>query len=227
MSLLGRGAMMFWHDIADGDEDYNHWHAYEHMRERVGIPGFHRGRRYLATDGGPDYFNMYETEMPATLTSEAYLARLDDPTPWSTRSLPKFRNSNRSLCRIVSTTGTGLGGSLMTLQFAPASGQEGSLRAWLRQLADDVVMRPGFVGVHLLEADQDASRLPTAEKALRDDPDEVADWVLLVEALDRPGLLSLRNADLSDASLREHGVAEVQNVACYRLLHVVFEAELG
>ena len=34
------------------------------MPERVGIPGFKRGRRYIAVDGGtrPEYFTLYETE---------------------------------------------------------------------------------------------------------------------------------------------------------------------
>ena len=40
MSLLGQAAMVFWHDIADGDDDYKDWHSNEHMTERVGCPGF-------------------------------------------------------------------------------------------------------------------------------------------------------------------------------------------
>lgn len=218
--------MMFWHDIAEGDEDYNHWHAFEHMRERVGIPGFHRGRRYRATDGGPEYFNMYETEMPATLTSEAYLARLNDPTPWTTRSLPKFRNSNRSLCRRVCSEGAGVGGMLMTVQFAPGEGLASVLSEWLEALATQIVTRSGLVGAHLLEADHEASHLATGEKALRDTPDAVADWVFLVEALEPMPLAHLRDGDLSDACLTDHGAGEIQNVATYRLVHVLSEQEL-
>jgi hypothetical protein len=227
MPLLGRGAMVFWHDIAAGDEEYNHWHAFEHMPERVGIPGFHRGRRYFASDGGPAYFNMYETESAATLTSEAYLARLNSPTPWTTASLPKFRNSNRTLCRVSASFGTGLGGALMTVQLAPAQGREAALRDWLTGLLAKLVTRPGIVGAHLLEADAEASRTETAEKALRDRADEVADWVVLVEALDRPALAALRQGELADAALAGHGAGELQNVALYRLFHVLSETELN
>ena len=38
MSLLGEAAMVFWHDITDGDDDYKDWHSNEHMSERVGVP---------------------------------------------------------------------------------------------------------------------------------------------------------------------------------------------
>ena len=58
MSLLGQAAMVFWHDIADGDDDYKDWHSNEHMNERVGVPGFLRGRRGRSLRGEPRYFIM-------------------------------------------------------------------------------------------------------------------------------------------------------------------------
>jgi len=49
MAFLGKGAMVFWNDvIAEGEADFNHWHVFEHIPERVGVPGFLRGRRYVA-----------------------------------------------------------------------------------------------------------------------------------------------------------------------------------
>ena len=45
MAFLGKGAMAFWNDVtADGEADFNHWHVFEHIPERVGVPGFLRGR---------------------------------------------------------------------------------------------------------------------------------------------------------------------------------------
>jgi len=228
MPLLGHGAMVFWHDIEGDDADYNHWHAYEHMPERVGIAGFHRGRRYLAIEGGPAYFNMYETESAATLISQPYLERLNSPTSWTTASLPKFRNSNRTLCRISASFGKGVGGVLLTLQLAPAQDRADRLRDRLAgQLLPEFVTRPGIVGAHLLEADAAASRMETAEKSLRDRPDEVADWVVLVEALDAPALKRLREAELGDVALAEAGAGVIQNAALYRLFHLLSESELG
>lgn len=227
MTVLGKGAMVFWHDIEGDELDYNHWHGFEHMPERVAIPGFHRGRRYVAIEGGPKYFNMYETESTAVLTSEPYLDRLNDPTSWTTASLAKFQNSNRTLCRVGTSFGKGTGGVLMTIQLAPAEGRATALRQWLAgEILEDLVTRPGIVGAHLLEGDPEASRMETAEKSLRDRPDDVADWVVLVEAMETAPLRQLRQGTLSDVALSGQGAGEIQNVAIYGLLHVLSEQEL-
>jgi len=69
MSLAGKGAVAIWHDIApEGRAEFYRWHGLEHMPERAGIPGFLRGRRYVAIDEAPEYFNLYETESPFTVT---------------------------------------------------------------------------------------------------------------------------------------------------------------
>lgn len=48
MSLRGRGFLPMWFECAEGFErEFDRWHTIEHMPERLGIPGFLRGRRYL------------------------------------------------------------------------------------------------------------------------------------------------------------------------------------
>jgi hypothetical protein len=109
MALLGKGVLAIWNDIAPGGEaEFNHWHTRERVPERVGVPGFLRGRRYVAVSGSPKYFTLYETESVETLAGSEYLARLNDPTPRTRRALPLFRNTNRTACR-VTLSQTGLG----------------------------------------------------------------------------------------------------------------------
>jgi hypothetical protein len=49
MSLAGLGVVCIWHDLLpEARDEYHQWHNREHMPERVGIPGFRRGRRYVA-----------------------------------------------------------------------------------------------------------------------------------------------------------------------------------
>ena len=63
MPLLGSGVLAIWNGVAPGYEaEFVEWHVKEHIPERVGVPGFLRGRRYVAVDGAPAYFNFYETE---------------------------------------------------------------------------------------------------------------------------------------------------------------------
>ena len=54
MALAGLGAVAIWHDIlASGHVNFYAWHGNEHMLERVTIPGFLRGRRYVSIKGAP------------------------------------------------------------------------------------------------------------------------------------------------------------------------------
>ena len=54
MPLLGSAAMLLSFDVeADAIDEHDRWHTHEHLPERLSIPGFRRGTRWLATDGGP------------------------------------------------------------------------------------------------------------------------------------------------------------------------------
>ena len=65
MSLTGLGVVAIWHDLLpEAKGDFYEWHNREHMPERVGIPGFRRGRRYIATAGAPEYFNTMKPTAP-------------------------------------------------------------------------------------------------------------------------------------------------------------------
>src|SRR5262249_45357292 len=92
-SLAGQGVGAIWNDtLPEGRAEFYEWHNREHMPERVGIPGFRRGRRYIALDARPEFFTLYETDGPHTLSGAEYLTRLNNPTPWTLRATRAFRN---------------------------------------------------------------------------------------------------------------------------------------
>ena len=92
MSLLGNAALAMWWDMAtDARDEFEDWHSHEHFPERLRIPGFQRASRWASADGGEAFFVMYELESFDTLSSPAYVARLNAPTPWST---PDWRSSS-------------------------------------------------------------------------------------------------------------------------------------
>jgi len=46
MPLRGKGVLAIWHAMTpEGDREMIRWHDREHVAERVGVPGFLRGRR--------------------------------------------------------------------------------------------------------------------------------------------------------------------------------------
>jgi hypothetical protein len=221
MSLLGRGILAIWNDIAPGgDAEFTHWHVREHIPERVGVPGFLRGRRYDAIGGGPTYFTLYETASVEVLASPPYLERLNNPTPWTRQSLALFRSTRRTACRVSLTVGQGIGGALATLELGPAPGRDEELRAWLTGTALPASAdRPGVTGVHLGEADLEATQVRTEEKELRNAPDAVARWVVLVEGTDAHTVTDTCEQFLDAAALARHGAAEDTALAAYTLIY--------
>jgi hypothetical protein len=48
MAFLGQAAIaMWWNMAAEHWEEFEHWHSHEHFPERMGIPGFLRGSRWV------------------------------------------------------------------------------------------------------------------------------------------------------------------------------------
>jgi hypothetical protein len=205
MPLRGKGALAIWNGIApDGEDDFYRWHNTEHIPERVGVPGFLRGRRYVSTARAGEFFTLYETESVETIRSAPYLARLNDPTPWTRRVLPYFRDTFRLGCRVAASWGRGEGGALLTLRLAGRGKElldsaEASL-ALVRQLT-------GVVGVHLLEPAPETTRIPTREKELRGQSGEgdgaPEPWILLVECNDPELAESLIRGPLTGFAGRE------------------------
>jgi len=183
--MLGRAAVAMWYDVPpEFRAEWEDWHTHEHMPERLRIPGFLRGSRWIAASGEPSYFGLYETARLATITSGPYLERLNNPTPWSREMMPHHHNMVRSLCRVRASFGAGLGGALATIRFSPP--RRGG-RALVKRLAAEVLPglpgRKGLSGAHLLQSEPPAATPQTAEQRIRGG-DAHADWALLVRGYD-------------------------------------------
>ena len=227
MALIGDGLLAIWHDIdPDVEAEFHHWYREEHLAERVGVPGFLRARRYVAVAGGPKYAALYETETPEVLTSAAYLARLNDPTPLSARMLALFRNTVRSVCQVRASLGLGIGGAMATVWLAPQDGRDQALGGWLAETAlPGLVASERVVGAHLCVVDPALTRNDSTETENRAVPDDIGDWVVVVEALDDEAISAALEARLSTEDIARNGGAETAR-ARYRLLHTVAADDL-
>ena len=83
MALCSDAAMVLFYDIEGDTADHDHWHSHEHLHERLSVPGFLRATRWIATGPGPRYLVTYEVSGTDVATSQGYLDRLNDPTPWT------------------------------------------------------------------------------------------------------------------------------------------------
>src|SRR5215469_18662996 len=151
MALLGKGVLAIWNGITEkGEADFICWHIQEHIPERVGLRGFLRGRRYVAEQGRPKYFNFYETETSQVLESREYRDRLNAPTPWTEAVVKEFRDTSRTICEVVASQGTGEGAWIETIQIGAVSDAGAFSRGMASTLATDISRQDGIVGVHFL-----------------------------------------------------------------------------
>lgn len=206
--MLGKAALAFWNGIqSGGDAEFLAWHVSEHIPERVGLPGFLRGRRYVASAGSPEYFNFYETESLDVLESAAYRERLDHPTPWTSQVVATFVDTSRTMCRVAYTQGCGEGAWMQTIRFRFPDAREACIEA-LSAALKTLPSRKPIVGAHLLDGVRREAK-PTRELELRGQPDAQIDGVLLVEAADEASLALLAHDALSDDALTKIGISAV------------------
>lgn len=205
--LAGEGAVAIWNDIAEaGRAEFYAWHLHEHMPERVGIPGFVRGRRYRAADAAtqPEFFTLYETASFQVIQGSDYLSRLNEPTEWTRATTAHFRTTTRSLTRVVASHGVGSGGAMLTVRFDIADDAVRDVVPRLSAALEAAARLPRICGAHLLGADTGVSGQSTAESKGRKDLQAPARWVLLLEAcdsaaFDAPLALLQQSTELRDA----------------------------
>jgi hypothetical protein len=224
--FLGQGILANWGGVTDAAEtDYNAWHSLEHMPERMSVPGFRRGRRCIAVEGTPAhrrYFMMYETESVETLGSAPYLARLNDPTPWTRRILSEYIAPSRTICRVLRSSGRGVGGWIATFEFGEDTRAAAVAFAggdWL----EGILAEDGVLAAHAIEGDPVLGQQPTAEKAFREarDKDVTVAVALMIEGMDHA------STEAAMTSLTERlGVLTPDCVTLYVTQHVLSDVDV-
>jgi len=227
MALLGDSALAMWWDMAsDMRAEFEHWHTHEHFPERLALPGFLRASRWSAADGGDGFFILYELRDHAALSSPEYLQSLNAPTPWSTRLMPHHRNMVRSQTRVLHSHGAGVARHAMTLRLSPRDGEAQRLQAGLRSLIEELPLRAGLGGAHLLRTDTPAIA-PTTEQKIRGNADRSADWVFVVCGYDLGVLEALGNEALAPAALEALGASPDAAAGWYGLAMSMARGENG
>ena len=215
-ALLGAAAVLIWNDVAaEGREEFYRWHDNEHMPERLALPGFRRGRRFIRPGHSPEWFTMYEAAEVSALVSPQYLARLNAPTQATVSALRHFRNTSRAVCRLVHSRGSSTGGLLLAMRLSVPVRRSDELCRDIRARAFPQAMAlTGIVACHLYAADESASFVPTAESGTRDF--DVPMWVVLCEAT-RPDAAMTAAAIINGHEFRQLGVEARSDGGVYSL----------
>ena len=205
------GILAIWFDRApEAAADFETWYQHEHLPERLGVPGFRRGRRYRTVTGSPGFCTIYETDTPEVLTSAAYIARLDDPTPMSRRVMTEiFRNGSRTVCRVAARHGRMRGAWAAALRMSTLPDEPAE------RVLETLVADPGVARGELWISTGDDTE--TTESQMRGGGVSIA-ACLFIE--------TLREADarraLQTVSARFDGECTIQELLCE-----MTEADLG
>jgi hypothetical protein len=216
---MGGAVMCTWTDCAkQAEPDFTEWYNRQHLAERVAVPGFISGARYVAERGRPKFLAYYEWENARVGPSPAYMERQDNPTRWTRRMMANFQNTIRTVFNRKLRLGMGRGAAAASLRLAPAPGKEAKLERRLERLLAELAKQPGMTGVTLLQADPEGSRMDSNESRMRAKADRLAAWVVHAEAMDMPSLRKAWRAVIGQDDLRRNGAQSKMELGFYRLL---------
>jgi hypothetical protein len=224
MGLLGKTAMLLSFDVApEAIVEHDDWHTHEHIPERLAIPGFMRGSRWIAEHGQPRYLVIYEVEGLDILASAAYLERLNNPTAWTTKMMVHYRGMTRGFCTVTDSFGVGLGQTALLIRFKPEPGKEKDVLTWLREEAlPGLPSKVGLASAYLFEA----SLTPqvTNEQRIRG-KDAAVDCALLVTGYSAESVARLIQTELHEHQFENRGAIGVSG-GVYRMAYSLTKGEL-
>ena len=218
--MYGDAALIMFCDVSPGSEaDHDDWHTHEHMPERLSIPGFLRGSRCTVEGAGPRYMMIYEVAGIEVLTGPDYAARLNNPTPWTSRVMTTLRGMTRGFFKLTASGGRGRGDAIVAIRLS--GGNADALRTWLGGALAGIASRQGVASAHLFEPA--ARPTMTREQSIRG-KDAEAPPILLVTGYDLALTRAVVDAELGAARFLQHDA--VAAYSAYRLSYSLSATEL-
>ena len=135
------------------EDEFNAWYDTEHVPERVAVPGFETGLRYVCLDGFPRYLAMYDTVNPEVFDTEGYLrVSFDRASPWTKRVTSRvkvYRSAGRQVYPGNVLTRPAPRVLLLRFRNLPASAEAGIVAGMRAQFED----RPETLSVRVFAHD--------------------------------------------------------------------------
>jgi len=92
------------------EEEFNDWYDHEHLPQRMRMPGFETGTRFVCLEGWPRWLALYDLTSLAALSTPEYLSvSLANATPWSRRIAARTVGRSRVEAEQIAPGGAILG----------------------------------------------------------------------------------------------------------------------
>lgn len=190
-----RAFLALWNGISDPrlQPEYEAWHTFEHVPERVGLPGFLEARRYRAhdvpADQAPRYFTCYWLASVEALATPQYREVFSQPTPWSARMRTELRDFFRLPCTLSGAYGVSTAAQLTTVHFrSHAARFAACVEATLAQLVDQAAVACAHWGTVAPTQDFPIANVAAAPAQ------EGTDFVVMLQGIDRAALCERAHA---------------------------------
>lgn len=189
---MAAAMLALWNDYpADLAEEYASWHTFEHVPERLTVPGMRAARRYVSASQTETYFTLYELEDLHVIEHPAYLDLVRNPTPWSLKMRRHFSRVLRIPGRIAASGGNGIGGAANVQAHAIDRGKAQKTVTALEMRLNGMMKRGSILGfkLALAEPNQSYEVFTQHEKT---DPDTV-NLIIIAEAESVHSLEAVQN----------------------------------
>ena len=154
------------------------------------------------------YFILYELEDERVVGGPDYLARLNAPTPWSQRIMPRLGNFARGGGRIAASAGTGQGGIVAPLRLDAAPSWDAAA------LVAELAGLDRIIAARVLLTDIAQTSIKTREKGMRANDGSFA-ALLLIEGLDEAAVRDALHHLRKTLPAEDHGA--IDSLPLYRL----------
>ncbi|MFC5524079.1 DUF4286 family protein [Polaromonas jejuensis] len=187
-----RAFLALWNSISSPQlqPEYDTWHTFEHVPERVGLPGFIEARRYRSHEDEPSaqpprYFTCYWLASVEALATAQYREVFTHPTPWSARMRSELRDFLRLPCSLSGAYGQSTATQLATVHLrGDADLFAAQAAARLGQLVDQARIVCTHWGTAVASEDFPIANRTSAVEAAG----AGADFVVMLQGMDRAAL---------------------------------------
>lgn len=138
---MTKAFLALWNDFPTAmREEYETWHTFEHVPERLTPPGIRSARRYADLGADCDrYFTVYGLDDTAALEHPDYLDLVRNPTPWSLKMRQHFSSVLRIPAECVASGGRGMGSHLLVQAYSVDRSHAGGSSTKLALVLQDQV----------------------------------------------------------------------------------------
>lgn len=146
--------LALWNDYpAAMAEEYDAWHTFEHVPERLTVPGMRAASRYVSAAGKESYFTLYELESLAVIEQPSYLDLVRNPTPWSQKMRQHFSSVLRIPGEIAVKAGSGIGGATLVQAYSVESGKAHASIPMMEEILRQLMTQTRITGFQVVLAE--------------------------------------------------------------------------